>query len=172
MCRSASVTEDFAEAAEAVNNMLIGVKYDDNTDSACLVLRDHRLLYSVYRMYNDKDSEKILSGSYARFTEEMHCPFTAVAAETTCSAQTSENVYKAIVGARVAQKYRTIPIDLVYDSERIGNIISPPSSVIGFKPDGTLYNTDKNGNALTHNIFSESLRDILKDSFSMDSETH
>ena len=172
MCRSASVTEDFAEAAEAVNNMLIGVKYDDNTDSACLVLRDHRLLYSVYRMYNDKDSEKILSGSYARFTEEMHCPFTAVAAETICSAQTSENVYKAIVGARVAQKYRTIPIDLVYDSERIGNIISPPSSVIGFKPDGTLYNTDKNGNALTHNIFSESLRDILKDSFSMDSETH
>lgn len=172
MCRSASVTEDFAEAAEAVNNMLIGVKYDDNTDSACLVLRDHRLLYSVYRMYNDKDSEKILSGSYARFTEEMHCPFTAVAAETTCSVQTSENVYKAIVGARVAQKYRTIPIDLVYDSERIGNIISPPSSVIGFKPDGTLYNTDKNGNALTHNIFSESLRDILKDSFSMDSETH
>ena len=170
MCRSASVTEDFAEAAEAVNNMLIGVKYDDNTDSACLVLRDHRLLYSVYRMYNDKDSEKILSGSYARFTEEMHCPFTAVAAETTCSAQTSENVYKAIVGARVAQKYRTIPIDLVYDSERIGNIISPPSSVIGFKPDGTLYNTDKNGNALAHNIFSESLRDILKDSFSMDSE--
>ena len=172
MCRSASVTEDFAEAAEAVNNMLIGVKYDDNTDSACLVLRDHRLLYSVYRMYNDKDSEKILSGSYARFTEEMHCPFTAVAAETTCSTQTSENVYKAIVGARVAQKYRTIPIDLVYDSERIGNIISPPSSVIGFKPDGTLYNTDKNGNALTHNIFSESLRDILKDSFSMDSEIH
>lgn len=172
MCRSASVTEDFAEAAEAVNNMLIGVKYDDNTDSACLVLRDHRLLYSVYRMYNDKDSEKILSGSYARFTEEMHCPFTAVATETTCSTQTSENVYKAIVGARVAQKYRTIPIDLVYDSERIGNIISPPSSVIGFKPDGTLYNTDKNGNALTHNIFSESLRDILKDSFSMDSEIH
>lgn len=170
MCGSASVTEDFAEAAEAVNNMLIGVKYDDNTDSACLVLRDHRLLYSVYRMYTDKESEEILSGSYVRFTEEMHCPFTAVLAETACSTSISENVYKAVVGARVAQKYRTVPIDLVYDSEKVGNIISSPSSIIGFKPDGTLYNTDKNGNALTHNIFSESLRDILKNSFSMDSE--
>ena len=170
MCRSASVTEDFAEAAETVNNMLIGVKYDYNTDSACLVLRDHKLLYSVYRMYTDKDSEEILSGSYARFTEEMHCPFTAVIAESTCSTQISENVYKAVVGARVAQKYRTIPIDLGYDSERVGNIISPPSSVIGFKPDGAIYNLDNDGKPMTHNIFKESLRDILKESFSMDSE--
>ena len=170
MCRSASVTEDFAEAAETVNNMLIGVKYDDNTDSACLVLRDHKLLYSVYRMYTDKDSEEILSGSYARFTEEMHCPFTAVIAESTCSTQISENVYKAVVGARVAQKYRTIPIDLGYDSERVGNIISPPSSVIGFKPDGAIYNLDNDDKPMTHNIFKESLRDILKESFSMDSE--
>ena len=170
MCRSASVTEDFAEAAETVNNMLIGVKYDDNTDSACLVLRDHKLLYSVYRMYTDKDSEEILSGSYARFTEEMHCPFTAVIAESTCSTQISENVYKAVVGARVAQKYRTIPIDLGYDSERVGNIISPPSSVIGFKPDGAIYNLDNDGKPMTHNIFKESLRDILKESVSMDSE--
>lgn len=170
MCRSASVTEDFAEAAETVNNMLIGVKYDNNTDSACLVLRDHKLLYSVYRMYTDKDSEEILSGSYARFTEEMHCPFTAVIAESTCSTQISENVYKAVVGARVAQKYRTIPIDLGYDSERVGNIISPPSSVIGFKPDGAIYNLDNDGKPMTHNIFKESLRDILKESFSMDSE--
>lgn len=170
MCRSASVTEDFAEAAETVNNMLIGVKYDDNTDSACLVLRDHKLLYSVYRMYTDKDSEEILSGSYARFTEEMHCPFTAVIAESTCSTQISENVYKAVVGARVAQKYRTIPLDLIYDTERVGNIISPPSSVIGFKPDGAIYNLDNDGKPMTHNIFKESLRDILKESFSMDSE--
>ena len=170
LCNSAAVTEDFAATAESLNNMLIGVKYDDNTDSACLVLRDHKLLYSVYRMYTDKDSEEILSGSYARFTEEMHCPFTAVIAESTCSTQISENVYKAVVGARVAQKYRTIPIDLGYDSERVGNIISPPSSVIGFKPDGAIYNLDNDGKPMTHNIFKESLRDILKESFSMDSE--
>mgnify|MGYP007023360671 FL=1 len=70
----------------------------------------------------------------------------------------------------MAQKYRTIPIDLGYDSERVGNIISPPSSVIGFKPDGAIYNLDNDGKPMTHNIFKESLRDILKESFSMDSE--
>lgn len=170
MCRSASVTEDFAEAAETVNNMLIGVKYDDNTDSACLVLRDHRLLYSIYRMYKNEESEEILSGSYARFAEEMHCPFVAVLADPDCSTSIKENIYKAVVGARVAQKYRTIPLDLIYDTERIGNIISPPSSVIGFKPDGAIYNLDNDGKPMTHNIFKESLRDILKESFSMDSE--
>ena len=170
MCRSASVTEDFAEAAETVNNMLIGVKYDDNTDSACLVLRDHRLLYSIYRMYKNEESEEILSGSYARFAEEMHCPFVAVLADPDCGTSIKENIYKAVVGARVAQKYRTIPLDLIYDTERIGNIISPPSSVIGFKPDGAIYNLDNDGKPMTHNIFKESLRDILKESFSMDSE--
>ena len=115
LCNSAAVTEDFAKAAESLNNMLIGVAYDDNTDTACLVLRDHRLLYSIYRMYTDTESDEILSGSYARFAEEMHCPFVAVLADPGCSASVRENVYKAVVGARVAQKYRTIPIDLFYD---------------------------------------------------------
>lgn len=171
LCHSASVTEDFAVAAESLDNMLIGVDYDDNADAACLVLRDHRLLYSVYRRYREKESEEILSGSYARFAEELHCPFVAVLAEPDCSTSVRENVYKAIVGARVAQKYRTIPLDLLYDTERVGNIISPPSSVIGFKPDGTIYNLDTKGNPMSHNIFQESLRDILKESFSMDSES-
>lgn len=170
LCNSAFVTEDFAEAAESLNNTLIGVAYDDNTDAACLVLRDHRLLYSVYRMYTDEESENILSGSYARFAEEMHCPFVAVLADPACSTAVRENVYKAVVGARVAQKYRTIPLDLIYDTERVGNIISPPSSVIGFKPDGTIYNIDHKGEPMDHNIFRESLRDILKESFSMDPE--
>lgn len=171
LCNSAAVTEDFAKAAESLNNMLIGVAYDDNTDTACLVLRDHRLLYSIYRMYTDTESNEILSGSYARFAEEMHCPFVAVLADPGCSASVRENVYKAVVGARVAQKYRTIPIDLFYDIERIGNIISPPSSIIGFKPDGSIYNIGSDGNPLEHNIFNESLRDILKESFSMDQES-
>ena len=171
LCHSASVTEDFAVAAESLDNMLIGVDYDDSADAACLVLRDHRLLYSVYRRYREKESEEILSGSYARFAEELHCPFVAVLAEPDCSTSVRENVYKAIVGARVAQKYRTIPLDLLYDTERVGNIISPPSSVIGFKPDGTIYNLDTKGNPMSHNIFQESLRNILKESFSMESES-
>ncbi|MBU5480763.1 hypothetical protein [Blautia sp. MSJ-19] len=170
LCDSASVTEDFADAAESLDNMLIGIAYDDSTDSACLVLRDHRLLYSVYWIYTDEESEEILSGSYARFAEEMHCPFVAVLADSNCSTPVRENVYKAVVGARVAQKYRTIPLDLIYDIERVGNIISPPSSVIGFRPDGTLYNTAHNGEPMSHNVFKESLRDILKESFSMDTD--
>ena len=170
LCHSTFVTEDFAVAAESLNNMLIGVEYDDNTDTACLVLRDHRLLYSIYRRYRENESEEILSGSYARFAEELHCPFVAVLAEPDCSTTVKENVYKAIVGARVAQKYRTIPLDLFYDVERIGNIISPPSSVIGFDSNGMIYNIDNEGKPLGHNIFQESLKDILKDSFSMDPE--
>ena len=66
------------------------------------------------------------------------------------------------------KKYRTIPTDLMYDAETVGNIISPPSSVIGFQPDGTIYNLRNNGRLLSHNIFKESLRDILQKSFSID----
>lgn len=171
LCNSDSVTEDFAEAAESLKNVLIGISYGDSTDTACLVLRDHRLLYSVYHWYSEEESEEILSGSYARFAEEMHCPFAAVLARPECSTSVRENVYKAAVGSRVAQKYRTIPVDLFYDVEKVGNIISPPSSVIGFKQDGSIYNLDTEGTPLRHNIFKESLRDILKESFSMDHDT-
>ena len=167
LCGSDCITEDFADSAKDINHLLIGVNYDDHTDAACLVLRDHRLLYSVYRMFTEDESSEILSGSYYRYAEELHCPFAAVIADPTCSSETRRNVYKASVGARVAQKYRTIPIDLMYDAETVGNIISPPSSVIGFQPDGTIYNLRNNGRLLSHNIFKESLRDILQKSFSM-----
>ena len=167
MCGSDCITEDFADSAKDINHLLIGVNYDDHTDAACLVLRDHRLLYSVYRMFTEDESSEILSGSYYRYAEELHCPFSAVIADPTCSSETRGNVYKAAVGTRVAQKYRTIPIDLMYDAETVGNIISPPSSVIGFQPDGTIYNPRNNGRLLSHNIFKESLRDILQKSFSM-----
>ena len=126
LCNSAAVTEDFAKAAESLNNMLIGVAYDDNTDTACLVLRDHRLLYSIYRMYTDTESDEILSGSYARFAEEMHCPFVAVLADPGCSASVRENVYKAVVGARVAQKYRTIPMAVQYFRGSFGHVQMGP----------------------------------------------
>ena len=59
LCGSNCITEDFADSAKDINHLLIGVNYDDHTDAACLVLRDHRLLYSVYRMYTeDESSEK------------------------------------------------------------------------------------------------------------------
>ena len=119
-------------------------------------------------MYTEDESSEIFSGSYYRYAEELHCPFAAVIADPACSSETRGNVYKAAVGTRVAQKYRTIPTDLMYDAETVGNIISPPSSVIGFQPDGTIYNLRNNGRLLSHNIFKESLRDILQKSFSMD----
>ena len=167
LCGSDCITEDFADSAKDINHLLISVNCSDplrmlHASYSAIT----RLLYSVSHLYEDESSE-ILSGSYYRYAEELHCPFSAVIADPTCSSETRGNVYKAAVGTRVAQKYCTIPIDLMYDAETVGNIISPPSSVIGFQPDGTIYNPRNNGRLLSHNIFKESLRDILQKSFSM-----
>lgn len=167
MCDSASINEKFAVAAESVNNLLIGVHYDNKTVDACQILRNHRLLYSLYHTYSEEDCSEILSGTYFHFAEKMHCPFAALLADSTCSNTSKEEIYQFAVASRTSQIYQTIPLDLIYDSKLIGDVISPPSNVIGFNSDGTLYIPGQPQNTSQFNIFQQGLKEILKEGFSI-----
>lgn len=161
LCDASEITEELAEAAESLNNLLFAVTYGDQAEAACLVLRDHRLLYSLYTVYSDESSSEILSGTYFRFAEEMHCPFAAVLGDISCSEGIRKSVYKTITDSRNSQTYRTIPLDLFYDTERIGNIISSPASVVGFDTDGTLYTPGRTPFKTSYNFFQHPLKELF-----------
>lgn len=161
LCDASEITEELADEAESLNNLLFAVTYGDQSEAACLVLRDHRLLYSLYNIYSDESSSEILSGTYFRFAEEMHCPFAAVLGKPGCAQEVRKSVYKTVEDSRISQSYRTIPLDLYYDTELIGNIISSPSSVVGFDADGTLYTPGKLPLKTSYNLFRQPLKELF-----------
>ena len=164
-CKADLITEEFAEEASALNNILIGVEYGDMADTATLILRDHRLLYSLYYICSDETSGDITSGAFFRFAEEMHSPFAAVVPQRNCSPQIREDIYKLVLDSRNQQTYRTIPLDLSKDAEHAGNIISPPACIIGFDKNGHLHTACQDYTEDEANIFRHSLPEVLRKYF-------
>ncbi len=160
-CRSELITEDFAEAACKLNNVLIAVEYDDTSETACLILRDHKLLYSLYYVCDPDNASTVISGSFFRFAEELHSPFAAVVPQPSCPETLQEEIYKLVLKSRNNQLYRTIPLDLSKDTRLAGNIISPPACVIGFDREGHLCTDGKKIPDTEANLFHNPLREIL-----------
>ena len=136
-------------------------------DTAALILRDHKLLYSLYYICSEENVTDVTSGAFFRFAEEMHSPFAAVIPQRDCSTQTRKNIYKLVLDSRNQQVYRTIPLDLSKDTEHIGNIISPPACIIGFDKDGLLQTVNQNYTEEEANIFHHSFPEILRRYFSL-----
>ena len=161
-CHPSLITEEFADTASTLNNILIAVKYDDMADTACLILRDHRLLYSLYYVYTEESVSDILSGSFFRFAEEMHSPFAATGPVPSCSADIRKTVYDYVLKNRNEQVFRTIPLDLSKDAEHAARIISSPACIVGFCKSGHLHAFDKEITDDNVNLFLHPLADILK----------
>lgn len=164
-CRSELITEEFAEAACKLNNLLIGVEYDDTAETACLILRDHRLIYSLYYVCSPENAFTVTSGSFFRFAEEMHSPFAAVAPQHSCSEALRGEVYDLVLKSRNNQLYRTIPLDLSKDATLASNIISPPACVIGFDKEGHLCTAERRHTDVEANLFHNRLSEILEHYF-------
>ena len=161
LCDTSDITEDFAGTAETLNNLLFAVTYGDQAETACLILRDHQLLYSLYNVYSDESSSDILCGTYFRFAEEMHSLFAAVLAEPDCTEEIRRSVYQTVENSRISQLYRTVPLDLFYDTEKIGNIISSPASVVEFDADGNLHIPRKTPPKTSCNFLQQPLKEIF-----------
>lgn len=127
LCKTSEITEEFAQAAESADNLMIGVEGSDEARAICKMLRQHRLVYSLYRNAQDADLQDITSGNFFRYAAELHAPFAAVLA-CNCSQETRDAISQAVRTARIGQQHRTIPVDLLSDAEMIQSIISTPSA--------------------------------------------
>lgn len=164
-CKPELITEEFAEAACHLDNLLIAVEYGENAETACLVLRDHRMLYSLYCICSNDSSFTVTSGSFFRFAEEHHSPFAAVIPDFSCSPQLQDEIYSLVLKSRNEQLYRTIPLDLSKDTRHASSIISAPPCVIGFNADGNLISDGRMITDVKANLFHNSLDQILQDFF-------
>ena len=91
----------------------------------------------------------------------MHSLFAAVLAEPDCTEETRRSVYQTVENSRVSQLYRTVPLDFFYDTEKIGNIISSPASIVGFDADGNLHIPGKTPLKTSCNFLQQPLKDIF-----------
>lgn len=160
-CTPENITQALLDDAENIYNILFLIKYGDDMEEACDLLRSQGFLYSIY--YNDEMSDynpdkidEILSD-----TENENAIFTVFLSQPALSSET-DDLYRYILQIRSEQKFRTIPFDFVHDNYFIDNIISDRVCTIKVASDGTCYSLMENKIYEHCNIFQHSLFDILK----------
>ena len=164
-CEAEDITSAFIdEVAECKNQMLV-IRYDENIDGVCSVLRERGLLYSVWYQYNQKDTEIIINGDLFSSTQQVSPAFTALFPETNCPEEVRRLAYQEVKRARNEQSYRTIAWELQGDNCLIDSIISGDACSVCFDKAGDL--CDWNGKIRNgqYNLFRRSLVEMLTNAY-------
>ena len=159
------ITEKLLRQAETFLNLLFVVRWDENTEAACMLLRKNRFPYAVYMSYKEDDIKNIINGIQLSEMQKVHPIFALFRAEASVLEPVQKEVYHYIRNARIQQKNPVIPMDLVYDNQYIDSIISTEACTAGFDREGQLYSVLGQTKADTYNFYQHSLRDILRTAF-------
>lgn len=171
LCDAAEIDEWLLARAEDVNSIMFVVNYSPEADEACRLLREKRMLYSLFLTYTRTDVPKILSGEYLSCAQALHPVFTAAVAAPDCSEEERQSVYRYLRRTREAQVFQTVPWDCVYDSCSIDSVISRDPCSAGFNAAGQLISMYQQRLQSECNLFLHSLREILHYSFPKASRT-
>lgn len=159
--RGADLTPSFFSRMASLNNTMLSLYADDDTISACELLRDSGLLYAVHYHYHEEDRAALLDGSWLRSVLPAQPSFVLLHADDHTSLETQEAVYRAILALRTAQELPLFCMDIKYDALMIDRIISDGECLAGFDADGCLRTHQGIQPAPQFNIFRHSLEDIL-----------
>ncbi len=163
-CEPKDITDDFLDNMCDVKNVMLAVRYEENNENLYYRLRENRLLYSTYYIYDDENAESIINGDFFYDAVQLHPLFTAVIPAENCSEETGERVYKAVTSYRRRQSFQTIVWDVNRDNSNINSIISDEACNVGFDFEGGFYVRHREKVSL--NLFGHNLRDILKHTYS------
>lgn len=161
-CKSKFIVEGFVERLSVLDNVMTVLSYDDLCSEACGRLRKEKLVYGVYYIYGECDTEEIVSGDMFCATQQLHPAATILIPAHDCSKNTVEQVYQFVVEARSSQKYRTLAWDLYGDHCFIDQIISGDAHFVCFDKDGRMCDTLQKVGDDTASLFSMSLSDIFR----------
>lgn len=164
-CNPDDLTLLFLDHAADLNNIMLGIHYDEHIPDVYETLWDSGLLYSVFYEYKDSDLEYILSGDFLSETEQVHPVFTGLLASSDCSQDTQKAVYDYVQQTRMKQIYLTVPWEIMYDNRYIDTIISGDPCSLAFDCDGTIYTMYQRRADLELNLFRNDLQTILKQAF-------
>ena len=156
------ISDELISKAENINNIMFAVKYKEGAEDACRILRNNRMLYSVYFTYTDCDEALITSDEFILSTENLRPVFTIFVPDAKCSPETVNKIYAYVKETRLNQRFITIPWDAVNDTRYIDGKISENICSAGVNCDGLLFRLNENYQCTEFNVFKTSLHDALK----------
>lgn len=160
-CEKEDVTPALIDEATECKNLMLVVRYDENTDAVCEALRERGLLYSVWYQYGQKDTEIIINGDLFSSTQQLSPTFTVLLPEINCPEEIRRLVYQEVKRTRSEQNFRTLTWELQSDNCLIDTIISDDVCSVCFDKKGSLCDWNKKYESEHHNLFRNNLIDIL-----------
>lgn len=160
-CNPSEITVSFAEKAAAFKNIMLVIKFGEDTQNTLEYLRRRGFLYSVYYEYSDDDIDFIVSGKYFSETSKLHSPFSVLVSKNGCSQRTKSLIYDYCVSTRTGQSFPTVPWELESDGNFIDEIISGDSCSAFFDKNGYLFSKKEK----QLNLFENDLKSIFKIAF-------
>ena len=161
-CRPEDVTETFLDAVERTYHLMPVVRMGAGAETACALLRNRGIPYSVYTCYSSQDAESIAHGAWFRSAQRMHPIFTVLIAQPGCPSAVGHRVHEAVVAARSGQRYRTVPWELCWDTVGLDKVISHGTCGTFFDSSGNLYTLDGQKSSGGGNLFQDGLSQVLE----------
>ncbi|MCC8015012.1 MAG: hypothetical protein LIO87_07435 [Eubacterium sp.] len=163
-CEPENITDEFSDDLADLKHIMLAVRLKENTENKFRLMREKQLLYSAYYIYGEEEAENIINGNLFYDAAQLHPLFTAVIPDESISEETREKVYNTVKSFRKKSGFKTIAVDISLDNKYIDNIISDDETFpIWFDSDGSLYTGREN--KLSRCLFSQNLKDILKQNF-------
>lgn len=157
-----AITEARLEELDRVYNVMFVLRLTDNTKVACDLLRAKNYLYSLFVSYEESDIPELINDDILSDAELLHPIFTAFMPAPSCSEKTRKQVHQYLTDTREAQTFRTIPWDLLYDTETIDSVISENACTLHFQENGIIAPYIPSSAPEPLSFFTQSLADILK----------
>lgn len=161
-CRPEDVDRAVLDEMAPIQHLMLVIRWEDQADEVCAMLRAAQLPYSVYVPYDRKNLQAITSGELFSDTQQLHPLFTVLTANLDCPADLRHRVHQAAVEARKGQTYQTVPWELYYDTRNLDEIISDDACCVLFDRHGRLFAPDNPGLASCGNLFEEGLAPLIQ----------
>jgi len=163
-CNPEEISNAVMDEAYSLNNLMFVIKYSEQTEHACSLLRAGKYLYSVYVSCNEENMSDILNGNLLADIEQYSPTFTIFTVSSRCSLlSTQDTVYEYIKNTRLQQSHRTIPFDMLHDVQYIDSIISNEAVTVSLSREEVLHPLSAATlQEVTKSIFNYPLQDLLK----------
>lgn len=160
-CEPSALTDDFIAKAVTCRNLMLVFHHTGDHSLLVQAIRRRGLLYAVWYSYSDNDVSAIINGGLFQYTQTFSPFFTLLIPSPNCSPDNRQRVQQIIPTIRSQQRFRTLPMEIHCDNRQISHAITTTTCPIYFDHKGALHHFNNHTHLSNHNIFQQTLSDIL-----------
>lgn len=162
-CPSKEITPSVMDDAAEIKNIMFAPFYDEETEKACSLLRESRMLYALAYSYDSSNILSVIKDELVAYIETMHPSFTIMMPSESCSVSCQKEMAAFVNENRNKQKYKTVLWEIYSDNRFIDGIISDNDCFCSFGKSGNLILQSPHKEV--YNIFETSLKNIFSSVF-------